>query len=44
MGIGELRDFDVAIAFLHSQGEINATEGGIDDTRSKELNKDMKSV
>jgi hypothetical protein len=35
MRIGELGSFDVSVTFLHSHGEVDASEGGVDDVRGK---------
>jgi hypothetical protein len=44
MRIGKLRGFDVSVTFLHSQGQVNATKGGVDNVGGKKLNEDMKSM
>jgi hypothetical protein len=44
MRIGELGGFNVAVVFFHSHGKIDATEGGVNDIRRKELNENMKSM
>jgi hypothetical protein len=43
-GTWELRGFDVAVAFFHSHGEIDAAEGGINNSRGKHGDKNVKSM
>jgi hypothetical protein len=42
--VGELRSFDVTVSFLHSHGEVDAAEGGVDDSGGQHRNEDVKSV